>query len=338
MPPNVVPLSQSGALPITGGTLTGPLYLAADPVVPLGAATKQYIDRAVASALPLSGGTLTGTLMIDPSVIGEQGLLINASHTQPVTDHDYNIITSVVNYTANATGGDSLGLISYMASRPNGFNVGSVSGHTSAIYGNAFLDNDGNAASFVAHLNGIMAVSGNGGPGTLGMGVDFFGHANYNIGGGTITNHYFLFQEPSTGATNEYGAYLSAPVGIGTSVPLYNLHINCQAGQNVLANNGLFVDFSANGSFFITRTGSSIFPGFNPGAGGFGCVDLVVGDNGQVNAPGATTGFLYLSRCAGPPTGVPVWQGLAGVPITVDTVNNRLMVYVSGSWRGVDLI
>ena len=329
--------AAADALPLTGGTMTGPLILAGDPVVPLGAATMQYVDNSVGTRLPLTGGTLRGTLTITPTMDGEQGLLINAVHTQPVTDHEYNIVTSIVEYTANATGGDSLGFISYMASRPNGNTVGTVSGHTSAIYGNAYLDNDGNAASSVAHINGVMAVTGNGGPGTLIMGVDFFGHTNYNTGGGSITNHYFLFQEPSTGATNEYGAYLSAPVGIGTNIPTYNLHINCNAGQNVLANNGLFVDFSANGSFFITRTGSSIFPGFNPGAGGFGCVDLVVGDNGQVNAPTATTGFLYLSRCAGAPTGVPTWEGIAGVPITVDTVNNRLCVYMNGAWHTAQL-
>src|SRR5580698_1592117 len=31
-------------LPLTGGTLTGPLALAADPTIPLGASTKEYVD------------------------------------------------------------------------------------------------------------------------------------------------------------------------------------------------------------------------------------------------------------------------------------------------------
>lgn len=52
----------------TGGTLTGPLIQAADPVAALGSATKQYVDAAKASAgigifLPLAGGTLTGPLL-----------------------------------------------------------------------------------------------------------------------------------------------------------------------------------------------------------------------------------------------------------------------------------
>jgi hypothetical protein len=35
---------QNGTLPLTGGTLTGPLILAADPTAALGTATKQYVD------------------------------------------------------------------------------------------------------------------------------------------------------------------------------------------------------------------------------------------------------------------------------------------------------
>lgn len=51
-------------LPIAGGTLTGPLILAADPVAgaPLGAATKQYVDAVKAAVPPeaLSDGTTYG--------------------------------------------------------------------------------------------------------------------------------------------------------------------------------------------------------------------------------------------------------------------------------------
>jgi hypothetical protein len=53
-------------LSLTGGTLTGPLILAADPTVALGASTKQYADTKV----PLAGGTMTGLLVLaaDPTV------------------------------------------------------------------------------------------------------------------------------------------------------------------------------------------------------------------------------------------------------------------------------
>jgi hypothetical protein len=39
-----------GYLPITGGTLTGPLVLAADPTDALGASTKQYVDNRISAA------------------------------------------------------------------------------------------------------------------------------------------------------------------------------------------------------------------------------------------------------------------------------------------------
>lgn len=61
------PGTTGGAfLPITGGTLTGSLTLANDPVSNLGAATKQYVDNNLSSNLsnylPLSGGTMTGPI------------------------------------------------------------------------------------------------------------------------------------------------------------------------------------------------------------------------------------------------------------------------------------
>jgi hypothetical protein len=65
----MTPPPAAGAfLPLSGGTLTGPLTLAGDPTLPLQAATKQYVDAAVAGGggggggLPLTGGTLTGPL------------------------------------------------------------------------------------------------------------------------------------------------------------------------------------------------------------------------------------------------------------------------------------
>lgn len=46
----------------------------------------------------------------------------------------------------------------------------------------------------------------------------------------------------------------------------------------------------------------------------------------------ATDGFLYVPTCAGVPTGVPTtYTGFA--PVVVDTTNNRLYFYSSGSWR-----
>jgi hypothetical protein len=54
---------------------------------------------------------------------------------------------------------------------------------------------------------------------------------------------------------------------------------------------------------------------------------------GTTLATTATSGFMYVPRCAGPPTGVPV--GHAGaVPLVYDSTNNRLYVF-NGTWKSV---
>jgi Pectate lyase superfamily protein len=60
----------ANTLPLTGGTLTGALTLAATPSTSLQAATKTYVDTQVSTALPKSGGTLSGalTLASDPAI------------------------------------------------------------------------------------------------------------------------------------------------------------------------------------------------------------------------------------------------------------------------------
>lgn len=45
-----------------GGTLSGPLYLNGDPLIPTQAANKHYVDAEFAQSLPAAGGTATGPL------------------------------------------------------------------------------------------------------------------------------------------------------------------------------------------------------------------------------------------------------------------------------------
>ncbi len=59
----------SSQLSPSGGTLTGPLTLSGDPTTPLMAADKHYVDQSFAQAVPLAGGTMTGPLAT-PAVNG----------------------------------------------------------------------------------------------------------------------------------------------------------------------------------------------------------------------------------------------------------------------------
>ncbi|MEU6181157.1 polysaccharide deacetylase family protein [Streptomyces coeruleorubidus] len=54
-----------GALPLTGGTMQGPLNLQANPTDPTQASTKAYVDSAVSGLLSASGGTVTGNLEVN---------------------------------------------------------------------------------------------------------------------------------------------------------------------------------------------------------------------------------------------------------------------------------
>jgi len=49
-------------LPLTGGTMSGPLVLSNDPISSSQAATKHYADQLAATELPLAGGSLSGAL------------------------------------------------------------------------------------------------------------------------------------------------------------------------------------------------------------------------------------------------------------------------------------
>lgn len=59
----------AGFVPASGGTLTGVLSLAAAPISTMQAATKGYVDGAIATTLPKTGGSLSGALSLaaDPT-------------------------------------------------------------------------------------------------------------------------------------------------------------------------------------------------------------------------------------------------------------------------------
>jgi hypothetical protein len=94
----------TGYLPLTGGTLTGPLYLSEDPVQTTEAATKHYVDTLAGSV----GAGIASKVAQNPT--GAQTV------TQPVgTTLEVNDLESVLYAAANQTGAGNNGIANSMA-------------------------------------------------------------------------------------------------------------------------------------------------------------------------------------------------------------------------------
>jgi hypothetical protein len=114
-------------LPVTGGTMIGPLTLNADPTTTLQAATKQYVDNTLSAGegayLPLAGGTMTGALTINAAPAADAGgfkrLIVL---TDPANNHP-----GVFFGTANNTG--------YTLGNYNGTMYMSAYSNTGTYYG-----------------------------------------------------------------------------------------------------------------------------------------------------------------------------------------------------------
>jgi len=107
--------SSNAFLPLSGGTLSGPLILNADPTAALGAATKQYSDQ----KLPLAGGTMTGPVNLkgvtdgSNAALGQVGEVITASASASMAASAAVNLTSI---TLTAGDWDVAASISYSAS------------------------------------------------------------------------------------------------------------------------------------------------------------------------------------------------------------------------------
>lgn len=101
---NISSIISAQFLPLSGGTLTGPLTLAADPTLSLQAATKEYVDNSASSGLPLTGGTMLGPINMNGQRIINLPTPVSATEaaTKAYADGALSNITSANNtYTGD---------------------------------------------------------------------------------------------------------------------------------------------------------------------------------------------------------------------------------------------
>jgi len=169
-------------LALAGGTLTGPLLLAADPTGALGAATKQYVDNRVTSAsyLPIIGGTLTGPLLLaaDPTST------LEATTKQYVDQHDM--------WTLNAPTSE----IWSLNSGTYDLKCGRIRTTTPAAPASFNLDFTGSVVNTITF--GQLTMQNNGG-----VGVNLLGVATENWSAGARGSKLQV-RTVSTGGTQQY--------------------------------------------------------------------------------------------------------------------------------------
>jgi len=163
--------------------------------------------------------------------------------------------------------------------------------------------------------------------------------ANIQANGGTPFSG-IRWNAASTGPTVLIGKSRSATVGTNAI-----LLVNDTVGNITFtgADGAAFIPTATITAAVDNTPGLNDMPGrlvFSTTADGAATVTerMRIDSNGNVRvgtaalATTATNGFLYVPTCAGTPTGVPTAiTGLA--PIVVDTTNNKLYFYSSGSWR-----
>jgi len=121
---------------------------------------------------------------------------------------------------------------------------------------------------------------------------------------------------------------VSARLGIATSANSYTATIANNASSGGAYALRLHTTGTASSDYIVVGSSGASAGSIRFLADGAG--NFVV--NNAAIATNATDGFLYVSTCAGTPTGTPTsYTGRA--PIVVDTTNNKLYFYSGGQWR-----
>ena len=256
--------SQGGYLPLSGGTLTGPLQLNADPTTPLEAATKEYVDDnviavTVADAAPLS--PRNGALWFD-----SMSCQLYVSYQDPSSQQwvvAVNGIAALSNYLP-LIGGTLTGDLTVEATL-------AIDGSATAS-GTGYLTINGaptkgqDIVGSVGGLNRWLIALGNGAAETgSNVGSDF-GIYNYNDAGAMLSAALSI--ERSTGTVTMTGlnsdgtglllqrasgpAYIQFDAPVGSGMGVWSTRGSSQRWEIDLGNNTAESGSNAGSDFVIT--------------------------------------------------------------------------------------
>jgi hypothetical protein len=142
----------------------------------------------------------------------------------------------------------------------------------------------------------------------------------------------------NTGGSERMRVDTSGNVGIGTASPGTRLTVAAaaEAGARFLGNGltsaGLFVGYNSAAYVFNDSNTAMIF-GTNSAERARISADGNVIQGTAAVATTATAGFLWITSCAGIPTGAPTAPYTNAAAMVCDTTNNRLYVRVGSTWR-----
>ena len=243
-----------------------------------------------------------------------------------------------------------------------GYNLDVIGSASIGGTGSAFTRFTSNGGITTLGVGAYVSVQGSGNPAT-GSGIEINGGATpfilaYNRDGSaylplTIDGSSVLFKTsgsekaridaagncgigvtPSAWTLKAVQVVNGSIYGVGNETGFYGNAFYGSSGWTYIASAGAsgYLQNAGTHQWFtaVSGTAGNAITGFSAAKMSLDASGNFVVGNASV-ATTATDGFLYVTGCAGTPTGTPT--GKSGrVPIVVDTTNNKLYFYSGGSW------
>jgi hypothetical protein len=244
------------------------------------------------------------------------------------------VINLIVNGTVMSTFSATAGNAWYMSDGVNGHNPLLYNAGTTAL---CSFNYTGTLDATSASAASVVLAGG------LGVGKALHAAGDGTFGGGELTLNGATTTTLSANSTSGFSAVIANASAASTGI----LQIST-GGTGRYRFAGTTTELQ-----FVDLTNSTTWAQYAPGVIGSasfnllltnnsasftlaGGMQLATGKNLRIGtaaiATNATDGFLYVSTCAGTPTGTPTT--LTGTaPIVIDTTNNKLYFYSGGAWR-----